>query len=176
MTSAAHFVQFFNDTDHLIEAVSDFARDSIVKGDTCLVVATAQHRQAIEADLTREGLDVRALSAQHRYISLDTHRLLSTFMVEGEPDRHQFHFHVGLLLRQTAARGHPVRIFGEMVAVLASMGRMDTAVKLEELWNELSRQEHFTLFCGYPATAFHGDHRMRLRVCALHDHVISMQL
>ena len=97
-------------------------------------------------------------------------------MVDGVPDQQRFHSNVGLLIRQAAARGQPVRIFGEMVAVLATMGRMDAAIRLEELWNELSRQEDFALFCGYPAAAFRSDHRLRSRVCALHDHVISIQL
>ncbi len=173
MTPTIHFVQFFNATDHLVESVAAFTRDGILEDATCIVVATAEHRKAIEATLAHEGLDLRALSAQYKYIALDAHRLLSTFMVEGEPDQHQFHFNVGLLMRQAAARGRPLRIFGEMVAVLVDMGRMDAAVMLEELWNELSRQEDFTLFCGYSAAAFHGDHRSRARVGALHNHVIS---
>ncbi len=166
MTTSSHFVQFFSANEYLVDSASDFARDSIDCGSTSVVIATAENHKAIEATLEQVGLQPSKLSAQYKYISLDAHRLLSTFMVDGEPDQQQFHLNLGLLIRQASARGQPVRIFGEVVAVLATMGHIDAAIRLEELWNELSREQDFTLFCGYAADAFRNDQRSRLRVCA----------
>jgi hypothetical protein len=50
----------------------------------------------------------------------------------------------------------PLRIYGEMVEVLACEGNYNGASQLEELWNELSLEHSFTLLCGYSAAHFAG--------------------
>lgn len=172
MKQSAHVVQFFEADDRLVDAVSRFTREGIESGYTCVIVATEAHRERLDAALGPAGLDAEMLSAQYRYISLDAGSMLATFMVEGQPDQERFHRNMGLLIRQAAARGQPVRIFAEMVALLAADGNNAAVVRLEELWNELSRHHNFTLFCGYPTTAFAGDARTRNLICAIHSHVL----
>jgi hypothetical protein len=48
----------------------------------------------------------------------------------------------------------PLRIFGEMVAVLWNDGKHDAALSLEELWNDLREEHDFSLFCAYPLKCF----------------------
>lgn len=175
MKHAAHFVQFFDADDRLIDAVSRFTREGLETGCTCLVVATPEHRQRVGARLVADGFDAATFSAQYQYIALDARSMLATFMVDGQPDQERFHHSMGLLIRQASARGQPVRIFGEMVALLAADGYMDAVVALEELWNELSRHYNFTLFCAYPLTAFSGDLRTHTLVCAVHSHVLPTE-
>jgi hypothetical protein len=55
------------------------------------------------------------------------------------------------VLKRALARSGPVRIFGEMVALLWNDGHHGAAVDLEALWNELAKQYAFSLLCAYPA-------------------------
>ena len=136
-----------------------------------IVVATGQHRVGIDAVLAGRGLSPARLDSEYRYIRLDARELLASLLNERGIDRRRFHASVGLLLRQVSARGQPVRIFGEMVAILAAEHSIQWAVELEELWNELSRQHAFTLLCGYPNALFGGDVATadRRLICAIHS-------
>jgi len=169
----AHSAQFFHTDEALVEAVTAFVRRALETNGTCLVVATPAHREAIAERLTGSGLDPAAYAAAYRYISLDADLTLASFMDDAGPDPARFHQNLGLLLRQAAARGQPVYVYGEMVGQLASSGRMRAAIRLEELWNELSRYHTFNLFCGYPSAAFANDERARAQICGLHTHVVT---
>src|SRR5258705_4834483 len=130
---SAHLVHFFDADETLVEIASEFIREGIESGCTCVALATAEHREGIRARLARFGLDAAALESGYRYIPLDAQAMLASFMNDREIDRPRFHHNVGLLMRQAAARGQPVRIFAEMVA-LAAAESLETAIELEELW------------------------------------------
>jgi hypothetical protein len=74
---------------------------------------------------------------------------------------------------QTAFRTRPVRIYGEMVDVLAAERQYNAALELEELWNDLAKRHRFTLLCGYTAGHFGDPHNAAdLRhICAAHSMV-----
>jgi hypothetical protein len=57
------------------------------------------------------------------------------------------------LIGRLAAGPGPVRVYGEMVALLWADGQVAAALELEDLWNELGRRLPFSLFCGYPEQA-----------------------
>lgn len=59
-------------------------------------------------------------------------------------------------IRRLAARGRPLRVFGEIVDLLADQGDFTSAQQLEDLWNALGESESFELLCGYSAVHF-GD-------------------
>jgi hypothetical protein len=97
-------------------------------------------------------------------------------MVDGWPNETQFTSTVGRLVQRAALTG-PVRIFGEMVAVLWAEGKTRAAIRLEELWNELASQHAFSLLCAYPMSAFpdQKDNLSFLQVCQTHTHVYPAQ-
>jgi len=175
MNHAAHFVQFFDADDRLVRGVSRYIGEGLESNCTCVVIGTPEHRESIEIELRRRGLDPAALEAEYRYISLDAQHMLTKFMREGRPDQQLFHEIMGMLIRQVGARGQPIRVFGEMVALLAAANNRDAVIRLEELWNELSRHHSFTLFCAYPVHAFAGDMRSQTLVCAIHGHVVPTE-
>jgi len=75
---------------------------------------------------------------------------LSSLLVNGEPDRDRFRSIIGTLLADVCARNPAgVAVYGEMVGILWSTGRVDAALRLEELWNELQHELPFSLLCGY---------------------------
>lgn len=172
MNHAAHFVQFFAADARLILEVTRFLAEGLEAGATCMVLGTSEHRAAFAAELRSRGLDPVAMEAEYRYISLDVAEVLAKLMRDGRPDRQRFHEVLGQLIMQAAARGQPVRVFGEMATLPASEGQRDALIRIEELWNELSRHHSFTLFCAYPLAAFAGDPHSRELICATHGHVV----
>ena len=105
---------------------------------------------------------------------LDAEDTLSRFMLGDRPDAVAFDEVVGGLVRTAAANGTPVRAYGEMVAVLWGEGRIEAAIELERLWNELGEATPFALFCAYPShpvTDPVAEHRLS-QVCHLHSKVL----
>ncbi|MEP6890538.1 MAG: hypothetical protein ABI955_07575, partial [Nitrospirota bacterium] len=67
------------------------------------------------------------------YSSKNAVKLLSTFMVNGQPDQTRFMSALSPLLQRSALRG-PLRIYCEMVAVLRAEDNTRAAIHLETLW------------------------------------------
>ncbi len=62
---------------------------------------------------------------------------------------------IGGLIERTVTGEKPIRIFGELVALLWQQGNHTAALHLETLWNELCPGVHpFSLLCAYPLSLF----------------------
>jgi len=169
-----HFVQFYEKDAFLVDSVCGFAASALSAGQTSLISATPEHRGAVEQKLAAGGIDVAAAVAAGRLVLLDAQETLSTFMIDGSPDRKLFNATVGKKIAEMARSGRRIHIFGEMVALLWSDGNRDGAIYLEELWNDLRKKHPFALFCAYPIAGFGTDSDVpALRgVCDCHSRVI----
>ncbi|MGI9148564.1 MAG: ATP-binding protein [Chloroflexota bacterium] len=174
---AEHFVQFYESDEFLLQAVAEFIGPALRMGDAGIVVATQAHRTRLDDVLLAQGFDLDAARAAGQYISLDAAELLSQFMVDAEPDSSRFEAVLGGLVAEGAAAGRRVRIYGEMVALLAMDGNHPATIRLEQLWNELRRKRSFSLFCGYPMDRFGGEALGELlgEVCEAHAHVVPAE-
>jgi len=173
MSNSAHIVQFFSSDDEYVRAAGYFLREGLTAGETCVAVATAEHHRKLDRYLLDAGLNPAALSAEYRYVPLQAEHLLPTFFdARSGIDQQRFHRQFNLLIAQAASRGQPVRIFGEMVSLLAEQGQPAVAIQLEELWNELSRQHSFSMFCSYRASPFTENPRYRKLLHSIHSHVV----
>src|SRR5205085_11613356 len=76
--------------------------------------------------------------------------------------------------RQAAGTDSQVAAYGEMVAVLWGEKMQDAAIRLEALWNALSRIHDFRLRCAYPMSHFQVEKHASqlLKICAEHSHVV----
>jgi MEDS: MEthanogen/methylotroph, DcmR Sensory domain len=119
---------------------------------TAIVIATPEHRRLIGECLAWAGVDVPGRSAAGALVTLDASQTMASFMVGGWPDAAAFWQTMSPVLKRALARPGPVRIIGEMVAMLWDDGQRAAAVDLEALWNELARQYSFALLCTYPAS------------------------
>ena len=163
-----HAVQFYNDDVFLIDTVSAFITAGLKENGAIIMIATAQHREELRNSLQA------ANNSSITYI--DAVELLSAFMVDDWPNETRFTSTVGPLLQRAALKG-PVRIFGEMAAVLWTEGKTRAAIRLEELGNELAFQHAFSLLCAYPTSGF-PDQKNNLsfpQVCRAHTHVHPAQ-
>jgi signal transduction histidine kinase len=174
----SHVVQFYSEDSALLDGLSRFLGSAIGAGDSAVVIATASHLQELSARLQALGFDLPAAASQNRYVALDAAATLSRFMVEGWPDTSTFMKVIGTVLAQAAAAANGpeprVAAFGEMVALLCAEGKVDAALRLEQLWNELAHTHSFSLHCAYPINDFPGQAQSKLflNICAEHSAVI----
>lgn len=147
----AHAVYFYEDDAFLVDNVSRFVTAGLAKQETVIVVATQEHRIDLRARLMAEDVIGLASPADARYVTLDAASTLALFMLDDWPDERLFLKVIGQIIASSAC-DTPVRIYGEMVAVLWAQGKHRAAVRLEELWNRLGQQMEFSLLCGYPAS------------------------
>ena len=173
-----HVAYFYQESDSLLEALSEFIGAALGAGNAAVIIATKMHREGLQQRLTTRGLDVLKAAKQGRYVELDASELLSKFMVEGMPDADRFEEIVGGEIARTRALNKTARTeivaFGEMVSLLWTEGKVEAAIRLEQLWNELAKKHSFLLRCAYPVANFHGEKNAQplMRVCAEHSAVM----
>jgi excisionase family DNA binding protein len=175
--AAEHFVQFYEADTSLVDAVAEYIGAALRAGDAGIVVATPEHGAQLEACWRAEGLDIAGARAAGRYVSLDAAEMLARFMVDDTPDPERFREVIGSVIAHAAQGRRQVRIFGEMVALLAGVGKYAATVRLETLWNELQLAQPFGLFCAYPLDCFGDEGHAELLgdVCATHARVIPSE-
>jgi len=172
-----HFVQFYESEHFLIDSVTNFVSAGFSAGETALVLATKPHLTALRNRLIERHLPVDSLETAGRFVVLDAERVQADLTVDGALSRERFSHFFGSLLSQARDAQRPVRVFGELVAVLWSQGKYSTAIEVEELWNDLLRQMPFTLFCAYPLKAFAGKDLAEplSQVCLTHSRIIPAE-
>jgi PAS domain S-box-containing protein len=170
-----HLVYFYQESDSLLEALGDFIGSALGAGNAAIIIATKVHVEGLQQRLQARGLDTQRASRQGRYVALDASELLSKIMVNGMPDEDRFVESVGAAIaRITVALKSPrpeIAAFGEMVALLWTEGKIEAAIRLEQLWNELRKKYSFSLRCAYPIAGCHGEKSIEplARICAEHS-------
>jgi hypothetical protein len=170
-----HVVQFYAREWELAAGVGEYLAGALDAGCAVVVVATPVHRLAFESYLAGVDADMAAARAEGRYQAIDAAALLHRFAGAGQVDPASFEAEVGQVIRTAGAAGRPVRVYGEMVALLWEAGQLNAALELEGLWNDLARDIPFGLYCGYPEAPPTGaDQRAALaEVCRLHAAVVG---
>jgi excisionase family DNA binding protein len=172
-----HFVQFYENDRFLASSVAEYAALAIAQNGAAVVIATPAHQIEIRNCLDRSGVDTARALEDGRLIMLDAQATLDRFMVGGAPDPLLFQEVVGSVIRPLADANRRIHAFGEMVTLLWEEGNRDAAIRLEELWNNLSKQYAFALYCAYPMTAFDkmDDGQPLAKVCTCHTRVIPAE-
>jgi PAS domain S-box-containing protein len=177
MAGHNHAVQFYESDDFLRDTVADFVGNGLVAGEPVIVIATAQHRRAFAEALAGRGLDVAEAEASGDLVMLDARETLATFMSGLMPDAQRFRESVGGVIGRTARGRQQCRAYGEMVDLLWRDGNPDGAIRLEELWNDLSEYYAFNLLCAYPMGNFYSESHAEHfeEVCRTHSHVFPAE-
>jgi hypothetical protein len=119
---------------------------------------------------------VSRLVAEGRLTVLDATAGLRRFMRRGMPHAQQFDESIGRLVRDLAAP-NGLRIYGEMVEILAEEANYRGAEQLEGFWNDLAATVPLKLFCGYSSAHFaapNAGDALRA-ICDRHHHVHQSQ-
>jgi signal transduction histidine kinase len=172
-----HAVQFYEDVAPLYDAVGKFLIAGVAAGDQIVVIATPEHRDGFALRLDSEVL-ARA-KATEQITLLDARSTLEQFMIDDMPDRARFRAVVGELVEKARSRAPYARLraYGEMVDLLWRDGNANAAIRLEELWEEVVRENSIALLCAYVMGNFYkeGDSARFMEVCRNHTHVIPTE-
>ena len=168
-----HAVQLFDPGDSRAEALCAFVRDGLQRDQTVWLVMLPVHWADVAGAARAHGLDLDAPRQRGRLMVDNAGDMLDLFMRGGRPDARLFKESVAARACDVASQGNGLRVYGEMVDVLAGAGDFRSAQQLEALWNDLGADISFTLFCGYSAEHF-GSVRAAgalQDICGLHSYV-----
>jgi len=175
----SHIVQFYTNDAFLVDCLSQFVCSGLGAGEAVIVITTKKHREGLMRSLEVRGIDVTGAVEQGRCIVLDAAETLSKFMDGDLPNERKFQSVIGSLIRkaETTVPGQRVAVFGEMVGLLWEKKKFNAALRLEQLWNELSKTHFFYLRCAYPTSGFQGKQKGEpySAICAEHSVVIPAE-
>ena len=165
-----HAVAFFQDANFILNEVTSFVADGLLRGEHVIVLATRAHWNLIAARLESAGVNYGRASHEQRLVLIEAEHILDDVSVDGRmcADR------LREILEPLIAPGRRVRIYGELVSLLAQRGDVDGAVALERLGGELVQTHNVQVLCGYridprhPLTA-----RDVARITEAHDRVYA---
>jgi hypothetical protein len=173
-----HVVQFYDADDELTETAGDFLAGAIAEGGAAVIVATPSRCAGFEAHLAAGGVDVGAARRDGTLVCLDATRVALRLTRDGRVDLAAFDTHFRPAILAAGEAPGPVRIYGEVVALLWAAGQVNAALELEEFWNELGQQIPFSLFCGYPRDLVeNSEHEGAVAdICRLHTAVVGRSI
>jgi hypothetical protein len=176
-----HEAQFYSDEKFLFDRVVPFVAAALKRGDAAVIVATSDHQKRLLRGLKAIGLDADAAIKEGAYVPVDAAGTLSIFMVNGMPEPLRFFKIIGSLIEETAKAGKAtnprVAVFGEWTSVLCETGQVEAAIRLEQLWNQLTINCEADLLCGCEI----GGVRVKLHdrnfksICAEHSAVYTQR-
>jgi signal transduction histidine kinase len=181
-----HAVQFHEGDEFLLDAVVRFVSAGLVANEQVMAIATQAHRRDLVSQLQASGLAVGRVLETGQLVLVDADQTLSQLLVAEMPDARAFDEQASRLLEllhaAPFARARPnaaprVRVFGEMVDLLARSGNFRAALRLEELWSEVNEHNAFAMLCAYGLGNFRhaGDAIGFADVCRLHDPVLPTE-
>ena len=171
-----HRLHLFDSPETLGEAVGSFLLDGYREGDHLLVVAKPRHLDAVLAALRGHGCFPADMNGSQRLVALDAAEVLRLITRNGLIDAALFRKTLKPIVQTLASTGR-LRIYGEIVELLAEEEDMAGALAIERLWNALGEEVPFTLMCGYSSAHFAGTAaRPSLRhLCQAHTESIATE-
>ena len=166
-----HVGQLFDEPASLGRSAAAFLLDDATPDTILLVVAKPAHWRVIAGELEGRGYPLESRMLDGRLQVLDSSQLLLRLLTDGAPDLARFDSVVGSLVSELAsASAGGLRIFGDMVDVLADRGNLRDACIFEECWNRPAQRVPFSLFCGYSSMNLAGPGTVNMRRAICHSH------
>src|SRR3954468_3691665 len=79
---AKHFVQFYRTDEYLIECLAGYVADPIWNRQAAMIIATAEHRLALEQRLRTKGADLASATMRREFMAFDAQDVMNKFMVD----------------------------------------------------------------------------------------------
>jgi DNA-binding NarL/FixJ family response regulator len=175
----SHEVQFYSDDAVFVESFTRFIAAALKAGKAVIVLISESHRHSLLQRLKAQGLDVAAAIETGNLIPLDNAETLAKFMVDDMPDQARLFEVVGGLIKtaaQAAKTERPrIAACGECAPLLWLEGKVDAAIRLEQLWDQLVKTYEFDTLCGYALSSFQGEKGEQVfqSICAEHSAAYS---
>jgi hypothetical protein len=173
-----HIVQLYQDQDFLNRAVCRFAAAALANGEGLILVPTLAHWNAFRPRLEAEGVNIEEAQRSGQLNVVDADELLPRFMQKAVPDAPMFLGLAGEIIAGTrgAGRYSKVRWWGEMVNVLWERGDVAASMNLEDLFDQVSREQDIAIFCSFLMDNFNGEVHTHMlpRLGENHSHLIPV--
>jgi DNA-binding response OmpR family regulator len=177
-----HEVAFYADDDSVVDGYARFIESALKSGNAVIVVVTEAHRTRLFPRLEADGVNVPAAVEQGSYIPLDAADALSRLTVNDMPDPVRCAKVIGDLImgagKGVKGQHGRVAVCGEISSILLSGGKAEGAIKLEHLWDEITRGYDVQTLCGYLSSAFPNKENNPIfeGICAEHSAVHGLEL
>jgi DNA-binding NarL/FixJ family response regulator len=156
-----HEAGFYPDESSLLDGYATFVAGALAAGNGLVMVFTRPRRDRLHERLLVRGINLDCAIADGRCLWLDVPAVLSTFMVDDRIDEARFWNSVSAVVMEAASisRLNPPRVSacGECAPTLLQEGLMDAAIRLEQLWDDVTRTFNVDVFCGYPCHGLRCD-------------------
>jgi two-component system, cell cycle response regulator DivK len=165
-----HVVRFYDRDDELCQTLAEFVTEGVRRGERIVLLVTAAHWASTRELLVWCEIDFDAVMQDEQVIVVDAHHLLSEIVHSGSIDTQRFKSR----LDHTLARVQPpLRVFGEVVSLLAARGQLDAAIEIEELGHALAHGTQSSVLCAYDRRHLGGGPDSAQRVERCHDRAIE---
>lgn len=177
-----HEVAFYPDDAAFMDGFARLAESALKVGNAVIAVAAEPHQIGILKTLRRNSIYVDAALEEGSFIQLDVIEALSLLMVNNMPDPARCAKIFGDVIQKafkTAQGEHPrVAICAECSPTLLAEGNVEAAIRLEHLWNEITRNQTVDTLCGYVWGTFPRKQSIPIfeRICAEHSAVVGREL
>jgi PAS domain S-box-containing protein len=149
--AASYLVRFYRDEDLLLDVIAEFVQAGLAAGESCLLITTKSRTAQVKERLRAGRLDCDVLERIGMILAVDSEDTLARIMRDTGIDGESFRTTVGDLIRQIrrSSNQQPFRVYVDMVDLLSRNGNARAAIGLEQLWNQLQREEAFSLLRAY---------------------------
>ena len=177
-----HEVEFYPNDAAFVDGFSRVIEAALKAETAVIVTATELHRAAILEKLRGNGVEIDAAIQDGNYISLVAADTMAAIMVNDMPDPARCAARARDVITraaETVKRKHArVAICGECAPLLLEAGNPEAAIRLEHLWDEISRQFDADTLCGYLWSSFpeHERDPVFRRICAEHSAIHGRHL
>jgi DNA-binding NarL/FixJ family response regulator len=177
-----HEVEFYPNDVAFVDGFSRVIEAALRTEAAVIVNATESHRAAILERLRGNGVEIDAAIQDGTYISLAADDAVAAIMVNDMPDPARCAARAREVITraaETVKRKHArVAICGECAPLLLEAGNPEAAIRLEHLWDEITRQYEADTLCGYLWSSFpeHESDPVFRRICAEHSAVHGRHL
>ena len=171
-----HIAQLYRDADFYGEAISHFAAEGLVRGESIIIVATGPNWANISGRLLSKGFNPDELLRRGQLVRLDAETTLAKFLLGGMPDAREFKAFAEATIERARAEGKfpRVRWWGEMVNLLYIADNQSGSTRLDELFDELRCEQSISIFHSFLMDKYDAGIYDRAfgDVCRTHAHVI----
>lgn len=148
-----HEALYYSSDAPLLDQWASVAEDALRTSATFLLLARDSREHTLRSMLQDRGVDMVRAVRQGRYVSLSVDETLSTFMVGDRVDETRFWSSVTSVMlsavRGSTAEPPHVIACGECAPTLCAQGKAEAAIRVERLWDEVTRTYRLDTFCGY---------------------------
>ena len=151
-----HEVGFYSDEQSLVDDYARVGEAALATGRVfVLLAANARRDTRVQQQLRVRGVALDDAIRERRYQCVRVDLLLSTVVVDGTLDEPGYRAAAAALLSEScgsSSRERPrVTVCGDGAGELWVKGQMHAAVRVEEVWDELTRTLDVHTLCGYVA-------------------------